>query len=208
MAPAGLWLGPSFDRVASLREGHFARLRWIRASDAALLREGFARLSDESRYMRFFAPIQTLSDAAVQYLTDVDGDNHAALVALSVPAPGGLERGLGVARFVRAKNDPSTAEFAVTVVDDSQRLGLGTLLTVTLGAAAHARGVETFTMNVLWSNRTALRLLRKIRAERRARDGDVSIYSTSTALLASRARERWGTIAQPALAADFGLSSS
>src|SRR5512140_526068 len=96
------------------------RIRPIRPSDAALLRDGFTRLSPESRRARFFAPLRELSDELVRRMTDVDGRDHAALVATSRDG----ERGFGVARYVRSKDDPSRAEIAVTVVDDVQGRGL------------------------------------------------------------------------------------
>jgi hypothetical protein len=185
------YLDPDFDCIVTLNDGGRARLRWIRASDTSLLREGFTRLSAESRAMRFFSAIRSLSDQAARYLTDVDGDSHAALIAVTIPDSAAEEHGLGVARFVRSKGDRSVAELAVTIVDDSQRLGLGVLLTVTLGAAARARGIETFTMDVLWNNSKVMHLLRRIGAECRRRSGEVLTFSVDTASLASLAVERW-----------------
>src|SRR5271169_3924962 len=116
-----------FCREASLEavrldDGRNVRLRWMGPADADLLREGFARLSMESRVMRFFAPIHTLSDELVRYLTEVDGTNHAALLAVSPrgPGSGAPDRGYGVARFVRSASDPRRGELAVTVPDDTQ----------------------------------------------------------------------------------------
>ena len=43
-------------------------IRPIRPEDAAGLRDGFAHLSPESRYRRFFRALATLSDDAVRYL--------------------------------------------------------------------------------------------------------------------------------------------
>jgi GNAT superfamily N-acetyltransferase len=190
-----LHLDGSFDRIATLPGGHRVRLRWIRASDAGLLREGFDRLSEESRRMRFFVPLRRLPEDAVRYLTDVDGYDHAALVALSIPEPGAPEHGLGVARFVRMKDDPTKAELALTVVDDCQRLGLGTLLLLTLGAAARERGIETFTMNLLSTNYKVRRLLLRLDADSWARDGDMATCAMSTSGLANRGLARWLTAA-------------
>lgn len=187
----GLQLDGSFNRIAMLSGGRLVRLRWIRATDAALLREGFTRLSEESRRMRFFVALRRLSDDAVRYLTEVDGFDHAALVALSMPEEGAPERGLGVARFVRTKEDAAKAELAVTVADDFQRLGLGTLLLLTVAAAARERGVSTFTMNVLWANVKVRRLLQKLDANSWTREGDTSTCSMSTSALAARALDRW-----------------
>jgi hypothetical protein len=127
----------------------------------------------------------------VRYFTAVDGVNHAALVALSVPeSPEEAPRGLAVARFVRSKDEPATAELAVTVVDDVQRLGLGTLLVGTLACAARERAVESFTANVLWSNTNVRRWLLGLGADAWHRLSDAASCSLSTELLANRAIER------------------
>lgn len=186
-----LRLDRSFDRVATLAGGLPVRLRWIRATDADLLRDGFARLSEESRRMRFFVALRRLSEETVRYLTDVDGFDHAALIAVSIPEHGHPERGFGVARFVRARDDDTKAELAVTVTDDAQRLGLGSLLVLTLAAAARERGVDTFIMNVLSTNYKVTHLLSKLDAGSWTRDGDMSTCSMSTSALAKRGLARW-----------------
>jgi ribosomal protein S18 acetylase RimI-like enzyme len=179
----GLCLGASFDRAVRLEDGNDVRLRFIRPADADILRDGFTRLSMESRLMRFFAPLHTLSDEAVRYLTEVDGTNHAAIVAIS-PAganAGAHERGYGVARFIRSASDPSRAEMAVAVTDDAQGRGLGRRLVQMLAVAARERGIETFEMSVLWSNMRVRNYLRRLQAEHLRRDGDVLEYSLPTA---------------------------
>jgi len=180
----------SFDRITTLSDGRRIHLRWIRPADASLLREGFGRLSETSRRNRFFVALKDLPENVVRYFTDVDGVDHAALVALSVPEKGGAEQGLGVARFVRSKDEPFIAEVAVTVVDEVQRLGLGTLLLGTLAAAARERSVLKFKANVLWGNSNVRRWLLGFGAEDWHRLGDAVECSLNTALLASRAAQR------------------
>lgn len=124
---SGLCLGASFEQAARLKDGRDVQLRWIRPADADLLREGFTRLSMESRVMRFFAPLHALSDEMIGYLTKVDGIDHAAVLAVSpwTKGPGARDEGYGVARFVRSKSEPHSADLAVTVPDDTQGRGLG-----------------------------------------------------------------------------------
>ena len=55
-----------------LRDGSFVLMRPIRASDKPLIRAGFERLSEDSRYRRFLAPLRKLSESALRYLTEVD----------------------------------------------------------------------------------------------------------------------------------------
>lgn len=182
----------AFNRVAALPLGEPVRLRWIRPNDAPLIRDGYTRLSAESRYMRFFSAMRELPEPMLRYLTNVDGEDHAALVALSIPeTEEGIERAVGVARFVRDGADVNSAEVAVTVADDMQRRGLGTLLVVTLGAAARERAVETFTARILFENVRARKMLKRLDAAGWNTEGDVANCFVSTAALARRAAERW-----------------
>jgi ribosomal protein S18 acetylase RimI-like enzyme len=189
---SGSCLSASFEQPLRLEDGAGVRLRWIRPDDADLLREGFARLSMESRVMRFFAPLHTLSDGMVRYLTEVDGFDHAALLAVSPRGKhyGVRDKGHGVARFVRSTTDPRRAEVAVTVADDSQGRGLGRRLVETLAGAARERGIETFDMSVLVSNRRVRGFLRRIDAECRGRDGEVLDYSVPVAAILTRRGSR------------------
>jgi GNAT superfamily N-acetyltransferase len=183
---SALCLGTSFEQAVRLEDGRDVRLRWIRPADADVLREGFARLSMESRLMRFFAPLHALSDETLRYLTEVDGVDHAALIAVSPSGkgPGTRDEGYGVARFIRSASDPLSAEVAVTVADDAQGRGLGRRLVGTLAAGARERGVETFQMSVLGSNWRVRELLRRIHADYRRGDGQVHEYSVGTEVLA------------------------
>lgn len=179
---AVLSMGASFEERARLEDGGRVLLRWIRPADTSLLRDGFARLSENSRVLRFFVPLHNLSDDVVRYLTDVDGINHAALVAVSPrdDRAGVPERGFGVARFIRSEKNPKHAELAVTVTDDAQGRGLGRLLVNRLAIAARERGVETFEMSVMGMNRSVVAWLLRLGAEPRGRDGAYVEYVIPT----------------------------
>jgi GNAT superfamily N-acetyltransferase len=140
-------------------------VRPIRASDKKRLLEGFHRMSPESRYRRFFSPLHDLGAGQLRYLTEVDHHTHEALAALD--ATDGEP--LGVARFIRDKDDPRVAEVAVAVVDEWQGRGLGTELLRGLAARAREEGVEQFSAFVLQENRPMLELLEEV--------GDVRVVS-------------------------------
>src|SRR5215467_10937951 len=121
------WLQPGWSRLpghrprpavtggpVALRDGSKVVIRQVQPADAPLLADGFARLSDRSRRMRFLARKDQLSGAEVRYFTELDHRDHEALGAVS-QADG---RGVGVARYVRDADDPQTAELAITVVDE------------------------------------------------------------------------------------------
>jgi RimJ/RimL family protein N-acetyltransferase len=144
-----------------LRDGSKVVIRQIHSSDAPLLADGFARLSPESRRLRFLRRKDELSAAELRYFTDVDHHDHEALGALD--HAGG--RGVGVARYVRDADDPQAAEIAVTVVDDWQGRGLGTELLAQLSGRARAAGIRRFTALVSADNAAMTALLRRLCAD-------------------------------------------
>jgi RimJ/RimL family protein N-acetyltransferase len=124
--------------------------------------DGFARLSAQSRQLRFLTPKKELSPAELRYFTDVDHHHdHEALGALD--HPGG--RGVGIARYVRDAGDPQAAEIAVTVVDDWQGRGLGTELVAELSGRARSEDIRRFTALVAADNSAMAGLLRNVRAD-------------------------------------------
>jgi GNAT superfamily N-acetyltransferase len=125
----------------TLRDGSLVRIARITPGDAPLIAAGFERLSAESRRLRFLTSKPTLSSSELRYLTEVDGHRHEALGAID-PATG---QGIAIARFVCDEADPSRAEVAVTVADEWQRRGLGTILLDRLADRAREEGVERFT---------------------------------------------------------------
>jgi GNAT superfamily N-acetyltransferase len=148
--------------VTTLRDGTRVAIRPITLDDKGLLERGFEALSEQSRYRRFLAPVPRLTSAQLKYLTEVDHDSHEALVAGDAETQ---EIPYGVARYVRLKDDPSTAEAAVTVVDQAQGRGLGTLLLVLLARAAIPRGIRRFRAYVLEENTPMRDLLASFGAE-------------------------------------------
>ena len=148
-------------RPVVLRDGSAVLIRPVRSADAPLLADGFARLSDRSRRLRFLSPKQELSPVELGYFTDVDHHDHEALGALD-HADG---RGVGIARYVRDADDPHAAEIAVTVIDDWQGRGLGTELVAQLSARARSEGIRRFTAQVAADNPAMARLLRNVRAD-------------------------------------------
>lgn len=151
-----------FERFETrLRDGTPVLVRPIEREDRDRLAAGFRRLSAESRYRRFMAPIAELSDEQLRYLTEVDHVDHFAWVAVRADDP---EDGMGVARYVRLDAEPHVAEAAVTVVDEHQGTGLGTLMLALLAVAARAAGIDTFRAYVLEENRPMRELLESLGA--------------------------------------------
>lgn len=139
-----------------LPDGETITIRPILPEDRAQLVAGFEETSEQSRFFRFMRGVDRLTDAELDYLVDVDGENHVALVAV-------LENGagVGVARYVRDTDDPTAAEAALIVVDAHHGRGIGTHLLQELALVAMTNGVEAFTAYVLPDNRAVVDSLSK-----------------------------------------------
>ena len=137
-----------------IRDGAQVDVRPIEPGDKDAMRDGFARLSPESRYERFLSPLDQLSNSMLRYFTEVDHHDHEALVAFD-PENG---RALGVARYVR-EEDPEVAEAAIIVADDWHGRGLGTALLNELAERAREEGIHRFTAMVLARNEDMIDML-------------------------------------------------
>ena len=133
-----------------LRDGSVAHVRPIVPNDADRLRRFHAGQSPESIYLRFFAPLKTLSAKDVARFTQVDHDWRVALVATL------HEDIIGVARFDRL--DESTAEVAFHISDAHQGKGVGSVLLEHLAAIGQERGVAKFVADVLPQNRKMIQV--------------------------------------------------
>ena len=135
------------------------KIRAIRPTDAALLKELFAALSPRSVYMRFFSPLKQLSDDMLVRLTQIDYDKQIALVA--VQAQDAQEHMLAVVRVIETI-DSQNAEFAVLVKDAFQGKGIGACLLLRSLGIARLRGIKTICGLVLAENTQMLALGRKL----------------------------------------------
>jgi RimJ/RimL family protein N-acetyltransferase len=141
-----------------LPDGSRVELRPLEPDDGPLLREGYERLSEESRVRRFFSPVTELDGRLLDSLLAVDHHDHEALVALD-PDAGHV---IGVARFVRSREDPDAAEAAIVVADDWQGRGLGPRLLERLVDRARDEGIRRFTALVQAENRRAQEVLSEL----------------------------------------------
>jgi len=160
---------PSRRRTITLRDGARATLRPIAPEDKPLIAATFERRSEESRYRRFFTTKNELSAAELAYLVDVDHTDHEAIIAID-PSNG---EALGVARYIRFKDDAEVAEVAVTVADDWQRRGLGRALLDRWTYHARREGVRRFSALVQGDNPGALGLREGVGDTRQQRDSGV-----------------------------------
>jgi acetyltransferase len=120
-------------------------------------------MSCQSRHQRFAAPIVTLTDYQLDYLTNLDEKDRVAWCAFMQTET--EERGIGLARYMRLDDEENVAEFAITVVDEFHGQGVGTELLNNLKETAKANAIEILRGYILQSNEAMLALCRRLGAE-------------------------------------------
>ena len=137
-----------------LRDGRTAQLRPILADDAEGFVEFYGRVSEQSKYFRFFAPMPRLSDRDVRRFTQVD---HRDRVAFVLTVGGQI---LSVGRYDVIDAAEGRAEVAFLVQDQHQGRGMGQVLLEHLAQAARERGLKRFVAEVLPENRRMIQVFR------------------------------------------------
>ena len=166
------------ERIEPLPDGSALRIRPIRPEDATLEVDFVERMSERSRYMRFFSAARGLTPQMLARFTQVDYDRELALIALPEP---GADRILGVARY-NTNPDGDSCEFAIAIADDWSGRGLGKVLMNALMSAARDAGYRSMTGSVLRENDGMLRLASRLKFELRPDPEDPAIVKVARAL--------------------------
>lgn len=130
--------------------------RPVEVADLAAFERMWSRLSAETIYRRFHAPVQRLSLKLRRYLVDVDHRDHEALVAV---VDGEV---VAVVRYHRCVDDPGAAEVAVLVEDAWQGRGLGVRMLHELACLASRRGIQLLVGDVQADNLPMLAVARSM----------------------------------------------
>ncbi|MDZ3832260.1 MAG: GNAT family N-acetyltransferase [Sphingopyxis sp.] len=171
-----------------LNDGTAVLLRTIRPEDEDLLREAIAKLSDESRYLRFFSPAPVIPDAVIERLADVDGHDHIAWGALCSECEG--QPAIGAVRAVRHKRksdsegrlpDGRVGEYSVAVIDAYHGQGLARMLTAALLVDCLAEGITELDVHILSENHAAAGLIRAMGGRREEESHGVADYRLDVA---------------------------
>jgi len=162
---------PVFPLKTKLHDGTRILIRPLQLEDRADLVRGFGKLSMSSRRYRFLTPIRKLSNYQLRSLIEVDNLNHVALGVKDIGRRG--KPGIAVARFVRLEEQSRTAEFAITVIDEYQNRGLGTLLLELLMNTAQDRGIDNLRGFLLDDNSAMIRLMERFGAHIKRESGNV-----------------------------------
>jgi len=140
----------AWEADVAVADGGVVHVRPIRPDDADRLVALHSRLSERTRYLRYFAPYPQLSERDLHHFTHVDHRDRVALVALLG------DDLIGVGRYDRL-GGAADAEVAFVVDDAHQGRGIGSLLLEHLAAAARERGIQRFVAEVLAENSRMVR---------------------------------------------------
>lgn len=171
-----------------LADGGTAHLRPVVPTDADGLVALHSRLSERTRYLRYFGAYPRIPPRDLERFSTVDHHDRVAFVALLG------DDIVAVARYERL--DAESAEVAFVVDDAHQGRGLGSILLEHLAAAASECGLRRFVAEVLAENSAMVRVFRDAgyHVSRAFEEGvlhvEFDIDATEESLAVARAREQ------------------
>lgn len=181
----------------TLEDGAPIRLRAIAREDGAMMREGIARMSPRSRYLRFFSGAAEPPPAVIETLLDVDGVTHLGWGAIDCAGEGQPAIGAVHAVAPGGREPEGVMEFSVAVVDEWQGRGAARLLTAALLVQLTAQGIELLEAHVLAENPQSLDFMRLLGGVVAEYDGSVLCFrlEVASALEALRRANPGGAMA-------------
>ena len=135
-----------------LSDGSAAHMRQIRPSDASAIVDFHSRMSDRTRYLRYFSPYPRIPERDLERFVNVDHHDREAFVIVTG------SRIMAVGRYERLGPESPDAEVAFVVEDAHQGRGIGSVLLEHLAEAARANGIARFVAEVLPQNGGMLRV--------------------------------------------------
>jgi acyl-CoA synthetase (NDP forming)/RimJ/RimL family protein N-acetyltransferase len=179
----------SWEADVVLSDGGTVHLRPVVPDDADNLVALHGRLSERSRYFRYFGAYPRIPARDLVRFSTVDHHDRVAFVALLG------DDIVAVGRYERIDGGP-TAEVAFVVDDAHQGRGLGSILLEHLAAAASEVGVPRFVAEVLAENSPMVRVFRDAgyQVSRAIEEGvlhlEFDIDPTEESLAVARSREQ------------------
>lgn len=131
----------------------------IRPENKRQIADGLELLSHKSIRNRFQGGRKGFTESELNYLTDLDGINH---FALGIAEATDEQRGIAIIRMVRSSHDARDAEVAVTIIDEYQKMGLGSLLMDLIFLAALERNLDRLTFFFLPQNEGIVKLIKRL----------------------------------------------
>lgn len=164
---------------SALSDGTPVCLRTITPEDENLLREGGAKLSAESRYLRFFSPAPRLPDDVIERLLDVDGHDHIAWGAICTECEG--QPAIGAVHAVRYRGGGRAGEYSVAVLDEFQGKGLARMMTAALLLQCLTEGLTMLDVHILSENHAAAKLVKSLGGKWKTEGAGVAEFALDVA---------------------------
>jgi acetyltransferase len=149
--------GEKYSRTVTLENGKEILLRPIRPEDEPMEAEMLKGLSDYSMNMRFFGYIPKVTHTWLTRFTHIDYDREMAIVAIL--EEDGKEKMLGVVRIIEDAWR-ETAEYAIVVADEWQKVGLGNIMTDFIMEIARKRKIKKVIASVLSTNEPMIHMFK------------------------------------------------
>lgn len=172
-----------------LSDGGTVHLRPVVPDDAERLVALHGRLSERTRYMRYFGAYPRMPQRDLERFSTVDHHDRVAFVAL-------LGNDIvAVGRYERLEHNDA-AEVAFVVDDNHQGRGLGSILLEHLAAAASECGLRRFVAEIMAENSAMVRVFRDAgyQISRAFEEGvlhvEFDIDPTEESLVVARSREQ------------------
>ena len=154
-----------------LSDGSAVHLRPIHPEDAPAIVELHSRMSERTRYLRYFSPYPRIPERDLARFVNVDHHDREAFVIVSGA------RIMAVGRYERLGPESEEAEVAFVVEDAHQGRGIGSVLLEHLADAARENGITRFVAEVLPQNGGMLRVFSDFgyQVQRKYADGVVHL---------------------------------
>jgi RimJ/RimL family protein N-acetyltransferase len=143
--------------------GERVHIREVVPHDTALLTDLLLRLSDDTRWLRYFsAGPQSFVRAWQEATRMAQRRTHDRAALIATIRRGDAEEAIAVAEVVRDQGTATVGELGIVVRDDYQMQGIGRALGAQLARIALAAGITTVRAEILYENRAAQRLMRRV----------------------------------------------
>lgn len=144
----------------TLGGGEALTIRHATDDDADAVRAFLESLSEDSRWLRYHAPVPVVRTWMVDAVTRADHERREALIA---EVDGKI---VGLAEWGRVEADDAIADVGVVVDDRLRRRGIGRELLRHLAASGREHGIEAFSASVLSVNRPTIALVQDVAPQR------------------------------------------
>lgn len=156
-----LFAGNSF--FYPIRDNTYLCFKVLEPSDREKIVDGFKKLSRKSVYHRFFGFMKELAGQQLEDLLNTDKKDHVAWTAFDIVEDEAI--GIGIGRFKRSESNPEEAELALTVIDEYQDKGVGTVLLAVMYYLGIKLDITTFTGVILADNSKLIRRFKDLGAQ-------------------------------------------